>query len=205
MQLRVDSQIFFANTMNSDDQKLSMKVKATKASNKADERLAVQKLSDFSIDHILNRAGSRTAASHVEHQLNLVEKFGRKDQRFAHDAPVFDWLYYTRYHPPRLPRAGSNPLKQPMKRTPGRLPRVPFTPEQLKALELAYKKSMYLSSEEAIVLANQLDLSSIRVKIWFQNRRARDRRENRVDMTHFTEQMPHDKSWSDEERMSFRF
>lgn len=163
-----------------------------------------QKISDFSIDHILNRAGPKNV---MENHLNFIEKLERKTQGFNHETPVFDWLYYTRYHPPRLPRGiSSNPLKQPVKRTPGRLPRVPFTPEQLKALEQAYKKSMYLSSEEANVLADQLNLSSIRVKIWFQNRRARDRRENRVDLTQLPEYMQqHEKSWSDEERMSFRF
>lgn len=94
----------------------------------------------------------------------------------ALNAPPFEWLYYTRYQPPRLPRAQSN---APVKRTPGRLPRVPFSPQQLNALETAYKRSMYLSAEEANQLARRLDLSSIRVKIWFQNRRARDRREKR--------------------------
>lgn len=67
----------------------------------------------------------------------------------------------------------------PVKRTPGRLPRVPFTPSQLNALENSYKQSTYLSSEEANKLADKLDLTSTRVKIWFQNRRARERREKR--------------------------
>lgn len=200
MQLLVDSQIIslFSNTMNSNkDQKMNMK--------NIKPEVSPQKISDFSIDHILNRAGTKNVV--MENHLNFIEKLERKTQGFNHETPVFDWLYYTRYHPPRLPRGvSSNPLKQPVKRTPGRLPRVPFTPEQLKALEQAYKKSMYLSSEEANVLADQLNLSSIRVKIWFQNRRARDRRENRVDLTQLPEYMQqHEKSWSDEERMSFRF
>lgn len=199
MQLLVDSQIIslFSNIMNSNkDQKTNMK--------NIKPEVFPQKISDFSIDHILNRAGPKNV---MENHLNFIEKLERKTQGFNHETPVFDWLYYTRYHPPRLPRGvSSNPLKQPVKRTPGRLPRVPFTPEQLKALEQAYKKSMYLSSEEANVLADQLNLSSIRVKIWFQNRRARDRRENRVDLTQLPEYMQqHEKSWSDEERMSFRF
>lgn len=67
----------------------------------------------------------------------------------------------------------------PVRRTPGRLPRVPFTPSQLNALETSYKHSTYLSSEEADKLAEKLDLTSTRVKIWFQNRRARERREKR--------------------------
>lgn len=67
----------------------------------------------------------------------------------------------------------------PIKRTPGRLPRIPFTPYQLNELESAYKSANYLSSEDANKLAVRLDLTCVRVKIWFQNRRARERREKR--------------------------
>lgn len=67
----------------------------------------------------------------------------------------------------------------PTKRTPGRLPRVPFSTHQLQALECAFQSMSYLSAEEAIRLANRLDLTDTRVKIWFQNRRARTRREQR--------------------------
>lgn len=67
----------------------------------------------------------------------------------------------------------------PVKRTPGRLPRIPFTAHQLNELEAAYKRANYLSSEDANKLATLLDLSCMRVKIWFQNRRARERRERR--------------------------
>ncbi|XP_004536091.1 homeobox protein MSH-C [Ceratitis capitata] len=99
---------------------------------------------------------------------------------FSHEPlpqiPMFDWLHYTRYHPPRLPR---NLRQPPVKRTPGRLPRIPFTPSQLEALENAYRTSNYLSAEEANQLAETLELTNTRVKIWFQNRRARERREKR--------------------------
>ncbi|XP_058056092.1 homeobox protein engrailed-2b [Anopheles bellator] len=178
--------------------------------------------SDFSIEHILTRAGERyenrrkidqchgccadSAASDPDSEVTDSESRLRDDGIEADEemdqesdaglprkepavtefipavpgcgrgVPSFDWLYYTRYHPPKLPR----PQKTgPVKRTPGRLPRVPFTPAQLSALEEAYKVSTYLSSEEANQLAYSLELTNTRVKIWFQNRRARDRREKR--------------------------
>uniref|UniRef100_A0A182NKU3 Homeobox domain-containing protein n=1 Tax=Anopheles dirus TaxID=7168 RepID=A0A182NKU3_9DIPT len=181
--------------------------------------------SDFSIEHILTRAGERyskrrklsseapscrsccTSSPGSEHSDGAegddvdrlrdetgteadeeleeeidVGQAGRPEAGFlpavpgCGGMPTFDWLYYTRYHPPKLPR----PQKAgPVKRTPGRLPRVPFTPAQLSALEDAYKVSTYLSSEEANQLAYSLELTNTRVKIWFQNRRARDRREKR--------------------------
>ncbi|XP_070490917.1 homeobox protein H17-like [Chironomus tepperi] len=75
---------------------------------------------------------------------------------------------------PRLPR----PSKGPLKRT-SRLPRIPFTAYQLSELEKAYKNATYLSTDDANFLANKLELTGVRVKIWFQNRRARDRRDRR--------------------------
>lgn len=151
-------------------------------------------MSDFSIDYILNRAGDRyvgTNASlgilqrlryqptyHPYAQPALKEQLPSTTAASMDDGPMpmYDWLQYTRYHPPKLPRS----LRQgPAKRTPGRLPRIPFTPAQLQALERAYKESNYLSAEDANKLADSLELTNTRVKIWFQNRRARERREKR--------------------------
>uniref|UniRef100_A0A6P4F472 Homeobox protein MSX-2 n=1 Tax=Drosophila rhopaloa TaxID=1041015 RepID=A0A6P4F472_DRORH len=153
-------------------------------------------MSDFSIEYILNRAGDRyvgtNASVGVLQRLRASLPFhpyappsysskapprGSPPAVAECQVPVYDWLQYTRYHPPKLPRA----LRQsaPAKRTPGRLPRIPFTPQQLQALESAYKESNYLSAEDANKLAESLELTNTRVKIWFQNRRARERREKR--------------------------
>lgn len=75
------------------------------------------------------------------------------------------------------------------------MPRIPFTPFQLAELENAYKKATYLSTEDANKLAKRLELTGIRVKIWFQNRRARDRRERRDSNNKKTEKL------SDEEEI----
>lgn len=126
------------------------------------------KCSDFSIEHILNRAGST-----VEHKIDSNFEILRLEpnermsemknfyiENTTNFAPILDWLQYTRYHPPKLPR----PVKSgPAKRTPGRLPRIPFTPYQLTELENAYRKANYMSSEDANKLAMKLDLTCIRV------------------------------------------
>ncbi|EDW49608.1 homeobox protein MSX-2 [Drosophila sechellia] len=154
-------------------------------------------MSDFSIEYILNRAGDRYVGTNASlgvlqrlraslpfHPYAQPASYASKESGGSPPAsaaeaqiPVYDWLQYTRYHPPKLPRA----LRQsaPAKRTPGRLPRIPFTPQQLQALESAYKESNYLSAEDANKLADSLELTNTRVKIWFQNRRARERREKR--------------------------
>ncbi|XP_053698831.1 homeobox expressed in ES cells 1-B [Sabethes cyaneus] len=169
--------------------------------------MAQSKQSDFSIEHILTKAGekynkrqnenaevphscsSNNSQSYSDSEDSSISEEGEIVVDGFHQAetvnsanylqncmPSFDWLYYTRYRPPKLPRLQK---PGPIKRTPGRLPRVPFTPSQLTALEEAYKVSTYLSSEEANQLAYSLELTNTRVKIWFQNRRARDRREKR--------------------------
>jgi len=157
-------------------------------------------MTDFSIEYILNRAGDRYVGTNAS--LGVLQRlrgslafhpyaqptyaqptYSPKEPQGSPPAsaegkiPVYDWLQYTRYHPPKLPRA----LRQsgPAKRTPGRLPRIPFTQQQLQALEGAYKESNYLSAEDANKLAESLELTNTRVKIWFQNRRARERREKR--------------------------
>ncbi|KAM7361026.1 uncharacterized protein ACRADG_009306 [Cochliomyia hominivorax] len=113
---------------------------------------------------------------HKLQQENQQQQQHQQHQQCLDEMPVLDWLQYSRYHPPKLPRS----LRQgPAKRTPGRLPRIPFTPNQLQTLENAYKNSNYLSAEDANKLADSLDLTNTRVKIWFQNRRARERREKR--------------------------
>ncbi|XP_055715528.1 homeobox protein MSH-D-like [Phlebotomus papatasi] len=142
------------------------------------------KQSDFSIDHILNRAGENVRRRHEIQEVSFIDQWQGCSSQYHPEksvdlhshTPHLNWLQYTRYHPPKLPR----PLRLgPVKRTPGRLPRVPFTVEQLAALEEAYRVSTYLSSEDANNLAQKLNLSCVRVKIWFQNRRARERRERR--------------------------
>ncbi|CAG5125759.1 unnamed protein product [Candidula unifasciata] len=89
--------------------------------------------------------------------------------------PKYQWLQCTRYHPPKLQR---NKQKEgTKKRKLGRNPRVPFTQHQVVVLEDRFKQTHYLSSLDVAELSNMLGLTEPRVKIWFQNRRARDRRE----------------------------
>ncbi|XP_056639245.1 homeobox protein H17-like [Diorhabda sublineata] len=81
----------------------------------------------------------------------------------------------TRFCPPRVPRVQRK--EPPTKRQLGRYPRIPFTNEQIAILEEKFQESPYLSSEEASNLSKKLQLTDVKVKIWFQNRRARKRRE----------------------------
>ncbi|XP_038206739.1 homeobox protein MSH-D-like [Zerene cesonia] len=93
------------------------------------------------------------------------------NSREVTEAP--SWVCCTRYQPPRLPRTTTACRS----RRSGRHARVPFTASQAAALEAAYTRSPYLAPPALRALAAALQLRDDRIKIWFQNRRARERRE----------------------------
>ncbi|KAJ0173722.1 hypothetical protein K1T71_010871 [Dendrolimus kikuchii] len=109
--------------------------------------------SDFSIERILSDDG--------------------RNKEESGDSP--SWLCCTRYRPPRLPRAVNSSICR--SRRSGRHARVPFTAAQAAALEAAYARAPYLAPPALRALAAALQLRDDRIKIWFQNRRARERRE----------------------------
>ena len=59
-----------------------------------------------------------------------------------------------------------------------RRPRTAFTYEQLVALENKFKTTRYLSVCERLNLALALNLTETQVKIWFQNRRTKWKKQN---------------------------
>ncbi|KAF9414322.1 hypothetical protein HW555_007719 [Spodoptera exigua] len=104
-----------------------------------------------------------------------IERILSSDSKRTDNVEVPDWLCCTRYRPPRLPRAVSSGGGRA--RRSGRHARVPFTAAQAAALEAAYARAPYLAPPALRALAAALQLRDDRIKIWFQNRRARERRE----------------------------
>ncbi|KAL7890157.1 hypothetical protein AOLI_G00024150 [Acnodon oligacanthus] len=67
-------------------------------------------------------------------------------------------------------------LHGPFARKPKRI-RTAFSPSQLLRLERAFDKNHYVVGAERKQLANSLSLSETQVKVWFQNRRTKYKRQ----------------------------
>ncbi|XP_023223856.1 homeobox protein MSX-1-like [Centruroides sculpturatus] len=126
-----------------------------------DQTGSIKKLTDFSIDAIL-----KSESEKIDNQVGPSEEL---DSRFA-------WLKCSRYKPPKLPRKKEIYKRRHL----GRSARIPFSSHQVAALEEKFRLTQYLSSYEVTELGHLLGISEIRVKIWFQNRRARQRRERQT-------------------------
>ncbi|XP_028968113.1 homeobox protein MSX-1-like [Galendromus occidentalis] len=139
-----------------------------------------QKKRNFSIESILQRGascssqGSRSPpAGEASYSRYLLPAIPLLRESGDH----FDWISCTRYNPPRLQRKFEGQKKRKYL---SRSPRIPFNSEQLAVLEGRFKESPYLSGSEVQKLARDLHMSDVRVKIWFQNRRAREKREKQA-------------------------
>merc|ERR1719242_1475729 len=85
--------------------------------------------------------------------------------------PLYPWFISRRFPGgPALPKF-LLPFRKP-KRI-----RTAFSPSQLLKLEQAFEKNQYVVGQERKELAKNLNLSETQVKVWFQNRRTKNKRE----------------------------
>ncbi|KAE8614960.1 hypothetical protein XENTR_v10008368 [Xenopus tropicalis] len=102
---------------------------------------------------------------------------GLPQHRILHRDPLSFCPWILRH---RLPGEENTPdnylLHGPFSRKPKRI-RTAFSPSQLLRLEGAFEKNHYVVGAERKQLANSLCLTETQVKVWFQNRRTKHKRQ----------------------------
>ncbi|XP_071765364.1 empty spiracles homeobox 3 [Centroberyx gerrardi] len=92
----------------------------------------------------------------------------------------YPWVLRNRYLGHRFTGEDSSPenllLHGPFSRKPKRI-RTAFSPSQLLRLERAFEKNHYVVGAERKQLASGLCLTETQVKVWFQNRRTKHKRQ----------------------------
>ncbi|KAK6732451.1 hypothetical protein RB195_016686 [Necator americanus] len=94
------------------------------------------------------------------------------------------------------PAAGRDPRKRQ---------RTTFSQSQLRILEEAFSRQQYLVGSERVRLAALLNIGVAQVKVWFQNRRIRWRREQRellMNQTTLSQSIPIESSMTSSNEMT---
>ncbi|XP_076345886.1 homeobox protein EMX1-like [Tachypleus tridentatus] len=98
---------------------------------------------------------------------------------------MYPWLLASRHprfllHPRVLPEVDTSEFLLHPFRKPKRI-RTAFSPSQLLKLEHAFEKNHYVVGAERKQLAQSLSLTETQVKVWFQNRRTKNKRQKQEE------------------------
>lgn len=117
--------------------------------------------------------------------------------------------FLPNYTPPLSPLSPLRPYWTPMYQIDAaiscslhskrRKARTVFSWEQLKVLEETFEKKRYVSVKDRVVIAAQLGLTEQNVKTWFQNRRTKWKKEQKLENRQSAEIIMEESKESDED------